>query len=224
MQVQADDIAHLLDEQRVARQLDSPSPHSTTRSTSSSPILRGAPGRGSSSNPSQPSSRNRRRHLPTVARVVPSSSAASRSLFPVVVSRMIRARRESACEVFGRPPYPASQFLQLFIRRLWNLSGMMVRHFRALPGTGEGYHTPIYWASTYDTVHTSTSRRSSASSLRHAAVQPRAFPQNPPIPHFLAHRSGCVQRFHTVHRIFTRQRRHVWRGTGNRAAEAWSTA
>ena len=60
---------------------------------------------------------------------------------------MIRARRESACEVFGRPPYPASQFLQLFIRRLWNLSGMMVRHFRALPGTGEGYHTPIYWAS-----------------------------------------------------------------------------
>ena len=55
----------------------------TTRSTSSSPIVRGAPGRGSSSKPSQPAPRNRRRHLPTVARVVPSWSATSRSLFPL---------------------------------------------------------------------------------------------------------------------------------------------
>ncbi len=28
-------------------------------------------------------------------------------------------------------------------------------------------------------------------------MQPRAFPQNPPTPHFLAHRSGCVQPSHT---------------------------
>ena len=124
----------------------------TTRSASSSPILRGDPGRGSSSTPSQPSSRNRRRHLPTVARVVPSSSATSRVTLP---GRGLQddPRPQGKRLRSLRSPCPASQFLQLFIRRLWNLSGMMVRHFRTLPGTDEGYHTPIYWSSIYDTVH-----------------------------------------------------------------------
>ena len=68
----------------------------TTRSTSSSPIVRGAPGRGSSSKPSQPSRRNRRRHLPTVPRVVPSSPATFRSPLPAAVSSTIFARKTSA--------------------------------------------------------------------------------------------------------------------------------
>ena len=47
----------------------------TTRSTSSSLTVRGVPGRGASSRPSQPLARNRRRHLPAVARVVPRVAA-----------------------------------------------------------------------------------------------------------------------------------------------------
>ena len=46
-----------------------------TRSTSASAIVRGRPGRGSSSSPSSRSVANRLRHLPTVSRVIPSSSA-----------------------------------------------------------------------------------------------------------------------------------------------------
>ena len=115
MQVQ--DVAYLLDEpdrdslkplraasDRTHARCGLPSPHSShtqpraqmrsTRlqlhhhPTSSSPIVRGAPGRGSSS--SQPSRRNRRRHLPTVARVAPSCPAMS--LLPAAVSSTIRDR------------------------------------------------------------------------------------------------------------------------------------
>ena len=65
-------------------------------------MVRGAPGRGSSSSPSQPSRRNRRRHLPTVARVVPSWPATSVSLLPSADSSTIRARKASAWEVLER--------------------------------------------------------------------------------------------------------------------------
>ena len=75
---------------------------STTRSTSASPILRGAPDRGSSGRPSHPDATNRRRHLPTVTRVVPNRSAAATSLSPAAVAGTIRARRADACVVFGR--------------------------------------------------------------------------------------------------------------------------
>ena len=62
----------------------------------------GSNAQASSSKPSQPSRRNRRRHLPTVARVVPSWSATSMSLLPWAVSSTIRARKASAWEVLGR--------------------------------------------------------------------------------------------------------------------------
>ena len=64
----------------------------TTRSTTSSPTRRGAPGRGSSSKPSMPRARKRLRHLPTVARVEPSSSASDESLRPAALPSTIRAR------------------------------------------------------------------------------------------------------------------------------------
>ena len=50
------------------------------------------------------------------------------SLFAAVVSRMIRARKASACDVVDSS-YPALQFLQLLIRPFWNLPRVMVRHF-----------------------------------------------------------------------------------------------
>ena len=67
-----------------------------TRSTSSSETVRGAPGRGSSSSPSQPFSRKRRRHLPTVTRVVPSLSATAWSLSPSAQASTMRARSARA--------------------------------------------------------------------------------------------------------------------------------
>ena len=54
----------------------------TTRSTSASLTVRGAPGLGSSRRPSHPFSMNRRRHLPTVSRVVPSRAATPMSRSP----------------------------------------------------------------------------------------------------------------------------------------------
>ena len=74
----------------------------TTRSTSASPILRGAPGLASSSRPSQRAATNRRRHLPTVTRVVPSRSATAMSLSPAALASTMRARRASACAVLRR--------------------------------------------------------------------------------------------------------------------------
>ena len=104
----------------------------TTRSTSSSPIVRGAPGRGSSSKPSQPARRNRRRHLPTVPRVVPSSPATSRS--PLAGGRLQHDPRpqDQRLRSLG-PSYPALQFLPLSLRQIWNLSRVVVRHSRSPP-------------------------------------------------------------------------------------------
>jgi len=79
-----------------------------TRSTSASPIVRGAPGRGSSSSPSRRPARNRRRHLPTVGSVI--SSAAAMSLFerPSAAARTMRARTASAWAVVGRRVHSVS--------------------------------------------------------------------------------------------------------------------
>ena len=104
----------------------------TTRSTSSSPIVRGAPGRGSSSKPSQPSRRKRRRHLPTVPRVVPSSPATSRPLLPAAVSQHDPRPQDQRLSSLG-PSHPALQLLPLSLRQIWNLSRVVVRHSRSPP-------------------------------------------------------------------------------------------
>ena len=83
------------------RGIDS-SVRTTTCSTSSSPMERGVPDRGSSSKPSQPLRRKRRLHLPTVARVVDSIWATAWSLWPSALLRMMRAREASAWDVFWR--------------------------------------------------------------------------------------------------------------------------
>ena len=71
-----------------------------TLSTSASPIVRGAPGRGSSSNPSSRCARNRRRHLPTVGSVISSTAATCLFERPSAASTM-RARRARAWAVVG---------------------------------------------------------------------------------------------------------------------------
>ena len=74
----------------------------TTRSTAASVTVRGAPGRGSSSNPSRRFATKRLRHLPTVCLVTRSSRATAVFVFPAAHSRITRARRAVACAVFGR--------------------------------------------------------------------------------------------------------------------------
>ena len=142
MEIESHDVAHLLNEQRIAGELEGlgavrlqseSAPNSahcrliqsaslgqrtgapvgrilgldskvnvSTCSTSSSRICRGAPGRASSSNPSQPRCRNRRRHFPTVSRVVPNCTAMAMSLDPPSLAKIILARWANACDVFGR--------------------------------------------------------------------------------------------------------------------------
>ena len=80
----------------------------TTCSTCSSPMLRGAPGRGSSTNPSSRSVTNRERHLPTVGRETRSSAATSVLLAPAAQASTIRERSANRWELFGRRAQRAS--------------------------------------------------------------------------------------------------------------------
>jgi hypothetical protein len=68
----------------------------TTSAILSSPILRGAPQRGSSSRPSKRFFANRRRQVPTVSREMPSSSAIAQLFMPSAANSTICARSASA--------------------------------------------------------------------------------------------------------------------------------
>ena len=74
----------------------------TTFSTFASLIVRGAPGRGSSSSPSARLATKRARHLPTICFVTPTSAATCVFVFPPAHRKMIRARNANAWAVFGR--------------------------------------------------------------------------------------------------------------------------
>ena len=142
VEVEPDNVAHLIDEQRVRGQLEGldamrlqaeGTPDATdarsrdatvsamlrvlqcvaprgwlssvctmTLSTFASSIVRGAPGRNSSSNPSTPRSTKRRRHLPTVCAVTRSPAATALLLKPEAHPNTIRARNAKACAVLRR--------------------------------------------------------------------------------------------------------------------------
>jgi hypothetical protein len=73
-----------------------------TASTCSSVIVRGAPGRGSSVNPSSRCATNRERHLATVSRAIPNSAAISVFDPPRAHARMILERCANAWAVLRR--------------------------------------------------------------------------------------------------------------------------
>jgi hypothetical protein len=79
-----------------------------TPSTCSSVILRGAPGRGSSDNPSNLWDANRDRHLLTVFRETPNTCATSPFEAPSAHASTIRDRKANACDVFRRRDHPTS--------------------------------------------------------------------------------------------------------------------
>ena len=68
----------------------------TTSSTRSAVIVAGRPGRGSSESPSNRSSQNRRRHLPTVAADTPHAAATSVFERPCAHASTIRERNANA--------------------------------------------------------------------------------------------------------------------------------
>src|SRR5215831_10316540 len=74
----------------------------TTSVTLSSPILRGAPGRGSSLSPSIRLVANRARQVATVTRVVLNRLAIARFVMPLAASSTIDARIASPRDVFRR--------------------------------------------------------------------------------------------------------------------------
>jgi hypothetical protein len=77
-----------------------------TRSTCSSVIFRGAPGRGSSVNPSGRSRTNRNRHLRTVSRDTARLAAISVFDRPCAHSNTIRDRNANVCAVVRRRVHP----------------------------------------------------------------------------------------------------------------------
>jgi hypothetical protein len=74
----------------------------TTASTCSSVIVRGAPERGSSTSPSNRRATNRDRHLPTVGSDTPSSLATCLLVAPVAQASTIRHRNANAWELLAR--------------------------------------------------------------------------------------------------------------------------
>jgi hypothetical protein len=74
----------------------------TTASTCSSVIVRGTPGRGSSTSPSSRRVTNRARHLPTVGSDTPSSAATCLLVAPVAHASTIRHRNANAWELLAR--------------------------------------------------------------------------------------------------------------------------
>src|SRR5262249_35984348 len=84
-----------------------------TLATFASSILRGTPGRGSSSSPSMPRSTKRRCHLPTVCTVTRSRAATALLLKPEAQPNTMRARNAKACPscvgAYSLPRYPQPQ-------------------------------------------------------------------------------------------------------------------
>ena len=83
-------------DQCVASEGVSSSVMTMTRSTAASVIVRGAPGRGSSDNPSRRRATNRARHFPTVAGCTPTSAATSLFVAPPAHANTIRHRNANA--------------------------------------------------------------------------------------------------------------------------------
>src|SRR5438128_2749900 len=79
-----------------------------TRSTSASVILRGAPGRGSSSSPGNRFRTKRCRQRPTVCRVTPAVAAISPLVLVEAHARTRRARWAKPCAVVGRRAHCSS--------------------------------------------------------------------------------------------------------------------
>ena len=80
----------------------------TTSSTCSAVTDAGRPGRGSSTNPSQRASTNRRRHFPTVGCATRSRAATSLFDRPSAQPSTIRDRNASACELLRRRAHRVS--------------------------------------------------------------------------------------------------------------------
>jgi hypothetical protein len=79
-----------------------------TRSTSASPIFRGAPGRGSSSSPANRCCAKRWRQRPTVWGATPAALAISPFVCSKAHANTMRARCASACAVVGRRAHCSS--------------------------------------------------------------------------------------------------------------------
>src|ERR1039458_580856 len=99
----------------------------TTASTRSSLILRGAPLRGSSSRPAPPPLMNRDRHLPTVALVTCSSSATCMLVTPLAQPSTIRERKARPCAVVRR---------RVRRSRIWRSSGVTASAALGRPRVG----------------------------------------------------------------------------------------
>src|SRR5712671_5694321 len=99
----------------------------TTSAIFSSPILRGAPGRGSSARPSNRLAANRWRQVATVRRLTPSCAAIARLVVPSAAKSTISARIASAREIFRRRVRASSS------RRSASSNSMRTADFQAIP-------------------------------------------------------------------------------------------
>src|SRR5271170_7990952 len=98
----------------------------TTSAILSSPILRGAPQRGSSSRPSKRCAANRLRHVKTVIREVPISSAMAQLFRPSAARRTIAARIASACEILRRRTRASNSPRSLSLRTIFTAAGPVI--------------------------------------------------------------------------------------------------
>ena len=107
----------------------------TTSVILSSPILRGAPGRGSSLSPSIRLVANRTRHVATVTRVVLNRSAMARFVMPLAASSTIDARIASPRDVFRRRARASSSLRSSSLSSMQTAFGPRILSSAVLSGT-----------------------------------------------------------------------------------------
>ena len=118
----------------------------TTSAILSSPILRGAPGRGSSSSPPSRLSAKRARHRPTVRRETPNFSAIAKLLSPSAAKSTIRARRAAPCDDLRRRTRRSSSTRSRSLRTIATALPRAITASRSVI-RGAKNHRPKYLAS-----------------------------------------------------------------------------
>src|SRR6476469_5880201 len=118
----------------------------TTDSTCSSVIVRGPPGRGSSTKPSSRRSTNRRRQTPTVCGQTPTSAATCLLGLPAAQPNTIRHRCANACDDDGRRAHRSN---------VWHSSSVNTNSAFGLPlsAMDQAYnYLPNSWRRTLEAV------------------------------------------------------------------------
>jgi DDE domain len=143
----------------------------TTRSTSVSVILRGAPGRGSSRSPSRRRSQNRARHLPTICLVTPISCPTTVLVLPSAHARIDRDGNLLDSMLSAQRDRAAAR---VFLRRLLAIAPQ--KPLRVTTDKHPAYPKAIRWIVGRNVLHRQSQYLNNRIEQDHRALKQRYYP------------------------------------------------